>query len=402
MAIKNINYMNMKKNIFPRLGLFKTNHSKYVLTGLAILLGFSSKAQSTETVETINSLSLFSIPLFNVLLGVIVMLIIVIAVLGGVLKNVAAIGKEKSNGNSGKTMGVIAFILFISSNQQMIAQTSDSVASISSVTLPDGLLYLMLLLIGFEVLIIGILISCIKLFTKKAVEVEVEEPSFFEMMNASVAIEKESEIMLDHNYDGIIELDNDLPPWWKYGFYLTIVFAVVYMVNHHVIGKEMLQADEYNTSIQMANIAKEEYQKKNANNVNENSVTMLTDQAEIAKGAAIYKENCFACHGKLGEGGVGPNLTDDYWLHGGSIKNIFSSIKYGWPDKGMKAWQADFSPVQIHQLASYIKTLKGSNPVNAKVPQGELYTEVAIVSDSLKTDSTALAPLTDSLKVVAK
>ena len=402
MAIENINYMNMKKNIFPHLGSIKTNNSKYVFTGLATLIGFNSMAQNSETVETINSLSLFSIPLFNVLLGVIVMLIIVIAVLGGVLKNVAAIGKEKSNGNSGKVLGAIAFILFVSSNQHSFAQANDSIVNISSVALPERLLYLMLSLIGFEVLIIGILISCIKLFTKKAVEIEVTEPSFFEMINASVAIEKESEITLDHNYDGIIELDNDLPPWWKYGFYLTIVFAVVYMVNHHVIGKNMLQADEYNTSIQMANIAKEEYQKKNANNVNENSVTMLTDQAEIVKGETIYKENCFACHGKLGEGGVGPNLTDDYWLHGGSIKNIFSSIKYGWPDKGMKAWQADFSPVQIHQLASYIKTLKGSNPVNAKAPQGELYTESAIVSDSAKTDSTSIVPLKDSLEVVAK
>jgi cytochrome c oxidase cbb3-type subunit 3 len=371
------------------------------LAVLAILISFSAKAQSSETVETINSLSLFSIPLFNVLLGVIVMLLIVIAVLGGVLKNVAAIGKAKNNGNSAKIIGAIA-ILFFTSNQQLFAQTSESVVNTSSVTLPEGLLYLMLLLIGFEVLIIGILVSCIKLFTKKVVVVEVEEPSFFEIMNASVAIEKESDIMLDHNYDGIRELDNDLPPWWKYGFYLTIVFAVVYLLDHHVIGKEMLQADEYNRSIVAASIAKEEYQKKNANNVNENSVTMLTDQAEIVKGGVIYKENCFACHGKFGEGGVGPNLTDEYWLHGGSIKNIFTSIKYGWPDKGMKAWQADFSPVQIHQLASYIKTLKGSNPVNAKAPQGELFTELATVSDSLKTDSTMVASKTDSLKVVVK
>ncbi len=392
----------MKKNIFPRLESFKRDYSKYVLTGLAILIGYSSMAQNSETVETINSLSLFSIPLFNVLLGVIVMLIIVIAVLGGVLKNVAAIGNEKSKDNSGKMIGVIAFIIFVSSGQQLFSQTVDSNTVTNSINLPDGLLYLMLLLIGFEVLIIGILISCIKLFTKKEIEIKVEEPSFFEIMNASVAIEKESDIMLDHNYDGIRELDNDLPPWWKYGFYLTIVFAVVYLLDHHVIGKEMLQADEYNRSIVAASIAKEEYQKKNANNVNENSVTMLTDQAEITKGEAIYKENCFACHGKLGEGGVGPNLTDEYWLHGGSIKDVFTSIKYGWSDKGMKAWQADFSPVQIHQLASYIKTLKGSNPVNAKAPQGELYSESAIVSDSLKTDSTAIAPIVDSLKVVAK
>jgi cytochrome c oxidase cbb3-type subunit 3 len=102
--------------------------------------------------------------------------------------------------------------------------------------------------------------------------------------------------------------------------------------------------------------------------------------------AIIFKGNCFACHGKLGEGGVGPNLTDDFWIHGGSIKDIFKTIKYGYPDKGMKSWQADLSSLQINELASYIKTLYGSRPANGKSAQGDMYVELTNQKDSLKTE----------------
>jgi cytochrome c oxidase cbb3-type subunit 3 len=219
------------------------------------------------------------------------------------------------------------------------------------------------------------------------------EVSFLEKMNASVAIEDEKDILLDHNYDGIQELDNNLPPWWKYGFYVTIVFAFVYLINYHVLKSGDLQTAEYNKSMEAAHEAKEAYQKKSANSVTENNVKMITDQHELLEASAIFKENCVVCHGKLGEGGVGPNLTDEYWLHGGSIKDIFTTIKYGWPDKGMKSWQADLTPLKINELASYLKTLVGTNPPNGKAPQGDLYTEKATVSnDSIKTDSAKVPP----------
>ncbi|MEX2379622.1 MAG: cytochrome c, partial [Vicingaceae bacterium] len=91
------------------------------------------------------------------------------------------------------------------------------------------------------------------------------------------------------------------------------------------------------------------------------------------KGAAIYQGNCATCHGQLGEGGAGPNLTDDYWIHGGSIKDIFSTVKYGVPEKGMISWQTQFSPEQMQQVSSYIMTLVGTNPPNQKDAEGELY-----------------------------
>jgi len=123
--------------------------------------------------------------------------------------------------------------------------------------------------------------------------------------------------------------------------------------------------------------------KKSANNVDETTVKLLSDNANLAVGKDLFMASCTACHGKLGEGTVGPNLTDDYWLHGGGLKDVFKSIKYGWPDKGMKSWKEDFSPMQIAQLTSYIKTLKGTNPPKAKEKQGDLYTEeVVLVKDS--------------------
>lgn len=387
----------MKKIILNRLESVSINYSKPFLLTLSLLMSYGAFAQSSENVDTINPLSLFSNTMFNVLLAVIVLLVIIIVVLGSVLKDVASVRLEQGNKNKG-AIGIGLFILFMSSSESVLAQTAETTSTL--VKLPDNIMYLLLSIIGFELLIILILLSCIKLFVKE--EELVDEPDFFEAMNASVAIEREHEIMLDHNYDGIHELDNDLPPWWLYGFYLTIIFAFAYLLNYHVMNKGLLQADEYNTSMQVAALAKEEFQKKNANMVNESNVIILTDKAQIEKGEAIYKENCAACHGKLGEGGVGPNLTDDYWLHGGSIKDVFSSIKYGWPDKGMKSWQADLSPVQIHQISSFIKTLAGTNPPNGKAPQGDLYSDAAIASDSTKTDSTAVILPIDSTSVAKK
>jgi cytochrome c oxidase cbb3-type subunit 3 len=110
--------------------------------------------------------------------------------------------------------------------------------------------------------------------------------------------------------------------------------------------------------------------------------------AEITEGATLYSKNCIACHGDKGQGGVGPNLTDDYWIHKGGIRDIFYTIKYGWAEKGMKSWKEDFSPVQIAQLASFVKTLHGTNPPAPKEKQGELYTE----NDATPSDSTATTP----------
>ena len=208
-------------------------------------------------------------------------------------------------------------------------------------------------------------------------------------LTAAKPIEKENDILLDHDYDGIRELDNHLPPWWKWGFYISIIASVFYIVNYHITpvwGKGLSQQEEYEAENAEAEIAIAEYRKKAVDLVDETNVVLLKDAVSIDKGKAKFAEFCSACHGDLGQGGIGPNLTDQFWLHGGDIKSVFTTIKYGVVDKGMIAWKDEIKPGEMQTLASYILSLQGSNPTGAKEPQGELYLPVA---DSTQVDSLA-------------
>ena len=200
----------------------------------------------------------------------------------------------------------------------------------------------------------------------------------------AVPLEKEADMLLDHNYDGIKELDNALPPWWKYGFYITIVVAVFYFLKFEVWHTGMNPTEEYNTEMTIAKTETDAYLASAKENVDENTVTDL-DAAGNAAGKAIFAKTCVPCHLAEGQGIVGPNLTDEYWIHGGSIKDIFKTIKYGFPDKGMQSWQTTYSPVEMQQLSSYIRSLRGTNPPNPKAPQGDLYKEVAVSVDTTAT-----------------
>ncbi|MEO7175404.1 MAG: cbb3-type cytochrome c oxidase N-terminal domain-containing protein, partial [Saprospiraceae bacterium] len=192
----------------------------------------------------------------------------------------------------------------------------------------------------------------------------------------SVPVESEESILTNHNYDGIHELDNNLPPWWKYGFYLTIAFAIYYMLDYHVFKISPLQLDEYKTELVNADIEKKARLSEKAANVDESSVVQLKDELSLTNGEEIFLANCVACHGKFGEGGVGPNFTDEYWIHGGGIKDVFTTIKYGVPAKGMISWQNQLTPEAMQKVASYILSFQGSHPANPKAPQGELWKEV--------------------------
>ncbi len=217
----------------------------------------------------------------------------------------------------------------------------------------------------------------------------VELPRWFDKFNESVAVEKEADIMLDHDYDGIKELDNQLPPWWKYGFLVTIVWAFGYLFYYHVMEAAPLSAGEYANEMEAAKLAKEAYMRTVKNNVDENTITF--DKSYVDAGQKIFTENCVACHGSKGEGGVGPNLTDGFWIHGGKINDVFKTVKYGWPANGMKSWQADLSATQIAQVVCYVKSINGTNPPNPKAPQGEPYNEDGgTVKDSTATASAAV------------
>lgn len=181
-------------------------------------------------------------------------------------------------------------------------------------------------------------------------------------------IEQEKDIVIDHAYDGIKELDNPVPMWFNALFYGTIFFGFVYLLVYHVFGWGMNQDQEYLHEVAQAEIAKQEYLAKSANLVDESTVEF--NEALAPAGKSIYIANCAACHGANAEGVIGPNLTDRYWLHGGEIKDVFKTIKYGIPEKGMVPWEQTLTPSQIAEVASYILTLRDSNPAGAKAPDG--------------------------------
>lgn len=214
--------------------------------------------------------------------------------------------------------------------------------------------------------------------------------------------------LLEHDYDGIRELDNNLPRWWLYLFYFTIIWGVLYFMFYHVFDIGYSSIDEYKKELNPSYVRIPEgdarllgmlpeyrsplytagrentpYKAMMAEGGPETPVmltaetdtttyTAVSDPARLGNGKKIYETNCAQCHGKLGEGGVGPNLTDDYWLHGAGMTAVAKSVTYGYPAKGMIPWRGTLKPEEIIDVASYVLTMHGSNPPNARAPQGEL------------------------------
>ena len=189
------------------------------------------------------------------------------------------------------------------------------------------------------------------------------------------SLDNEDQLLLDHDYDGIKELDNNLPPWWVYLFYACIIFGVVYMVRFEVLGADN-QEMELKKEVAQAKIDIAEYMKTAPDMMDEKTVTLLTDPADLAAGKEIFTTNCAACHRADGGGQIGPNLTDNQWILGGGIKNVFHTLVNGGRDgKGMISWKGTLKPKEMQKVASYILSLKGSNPPDAKAPEGEVWVE---------------------------
>lgn len=184
-------------------------------------------------------------------------------------------------------------------------------------------------------------------------------------------IGKEAELLTDHDYDGIKELDNVLPPWWLYGFYITIAIGVFYTTKVVYFGAYK-QADELNTEISESNTQIELYKKEHPELFKTN-VVLFSDATNLAAGKKIFETICIACHMIDGGGGIGPNLTDDHWILGGGIETIYHTISEGGrPGKGMIAWKATLKPEERQQVASYVISLQGSTPANPKELQGDI------------------------------
>ncbi len=218
--------------------------------------------------------------------------------------------------------------------------------------------------------------------------------NIYKKLTKSKPIESEDEIIIDHDYDGIKELDNDLPPWWVYAFYITIIFAIVYLVRYEVLDGPS-QIEEYEIELAEAETAIEEYRKTAKDLIDVNTVTLLTNASDLSAGKTVFELNCIACHMADGGGGIGPNLTDEHWILGGGIKNVFKVVSDGGRDgKGMIAWKQILKPSEIVQVSSYLLTLQGTTPANPKAAEGEIIwvneTEATIEINTQEVDTTSV------------
>jgi len=360
----------------------------------AILLISSNQIFAADGVKPPSSISNPFVLLLSI---IIISLALVIGVLANMVIKAAVLKVDKDKKETGSHHIAATFftLILVFSSFNLFAQDkaiADSTSAIATKAFASGLggvsesaYYLLGSVVFLEVVLIVALLLMLKSFIqleRKAeglvatkVEAAVNKVHWWDKINDFKPIQQEADIDLGHDYDGIRELDNRLPPWWIYGFYCCIIFAVIYLWRYHVDKSAPLSKEEYEISVAKADEEKTAYLEKSANNVDENTVKLLTDEASLEAGKKNFQTICAACHLATGGGNVGPNLTDDYWLHGGNIKDVFKTIKYGYQEKGMKSWKDDFSPVQIAQLASYVKSLHGTNPVGAKAPQGDLYKE---------------------------
>ena len=252
------------------------------------------------------------------------------------------------------------------------------------------LLVFLFLLIAIEITIGAIDAITYQLLTEeqKTKLKEVEKISFKEsdwyknLMNAltkSQPIENEEQLLLAHDYDGIKELDNTLPPWWVYLFYGCICFGIVYLVRFEIMGGDN-QEMELKNEMAQAKIDVADYLKTAPDLMDEKTVTLLTDPAELKIGKSIYITNCVVCHRADAGGQIGPNLTDNNWILGGGIKNVFHTINNGGRDgKGMISWKATLKPKEIQKVSSYVLSLQGTNPIDPKAPDGEVWVETIVV-----------------------
>lgn len=368
-----------------------------MITALLSLVSVTMYAQS-EAVKPARSFftTFFGEPMNYLLVGFFLLILLAIY---GLAKT--GTGLTKMLIESKKKMPVLVFLLL---STTAFSQTDSTATASTGLTESISMANAFIFIILFAIMVYVIYalyhanMTLIKILYPEAsqakaitegVAAEERKASWFRKiylkMVDSVPVAKEKDILLDHDYDGIRELDNNLPPWWKYGFYLTIVFAFVYLIAYHVTGSAKLQLAEYEEELSIAEQQKHERMKTLAGFVTEENVTVLLDAEALGKGKEIFQKNCAACHLANGGGQVGPNLTDEFWIHGGGIKNIFKTIVHGVPAKGMISWQAQLSPKQIQQVSSYILTFHGTNPPGAKEPQGDKWVEenIAVSTDSV-------------------
>lgn len=337
--------------------------------------------------------SIFNNPLTLTFIILMVLLLVIIGILANILIGAADVKlKKKKKAANQATLASVMTALLVLAAPALFAQDATGTTADAAATgaktiagMSSSTFYILATVMFLELFIIIALLINIKFLLKTekekiAAETETAEEkanklTWWDKFNALRPVTEESSLDLGHDYDGIRELNNRLPGWWLYGFYGCIIFAGVYLYRFHVSHTAPSSKQEYERSVVQADLRLQEYLKKQGDAVDESNVKVLTGAEDIAAGKALFVKSCAACHLESGAGSVGPNLTDDYWLHGNDIKSMFKTIRYG--INAMPAWQASLSNKQIAQVSSYIKTLVGTNPANPKAPQGTLMKEEA-------------------------
>ncbi len=314
------------------------------------------------------------------LMSAIVLLLIAIIVVAGSIKSFLQTDYFKSRmagqlQQKNKDANKIAMIVFLIGASmipaKLMAQTEGAADENLFIKVTTGELYM----VGAIVLVLfGVLIYQVRLFnslyrmTLKEEELAKTEGSVIsakkinKILTDAVDIEDESSILMDHEYDGIQELDNNLPPWWVWLMWGTIIFSVIYLLNYHVFKTAPLQIEEYTAEVELAESLKD------PNAVTEKTAVLLTSESDLNAGKTVFGKFCVACHLDNGRGEIGPNLTDEYWIHGNDIKDLFKIVKYGSPNGKMTAHQSMLTPLQIQQVTSYVLSLPY---VEGMPPQGE-------------------------------
>jgi cytochrome c oxidase cbb3-type subunit 3 len=319
--------------------------------------------------------------------------VILLAVIWGLGQSLLTFSRHLTDKEKRASKIAILVIGLFGINGSALAQTEEAVASVAKAANYGGMSQLQFYLLSGVIMLEVIVILFLAFMARRTYRalMGLDEEKVAEAKEASrwvewwnqldqkfftkaIPVEQEADVMLDHDYDGIRELDNALPPWWKYGFYVTVVVAFIYMFYFHIFGTGMNPDQEYAAEMAEGRKQEEIYKAKTKDQVDENNIT-LADASGIAAGKALYNQSCVACHAADGGGGIGPNLTDNNWIHGGSLNDIYKTIKLGYPEKGMQSWQSVYSPIQMKNLTSFVKSLKGTKPTNPKEAQGEPFTE---------------------------
>ena len=354
----------------------------------------------------------------NTLIYALVLLAVVqgifIITLGGILRTMGApsIWAKNLKAQAGRTAAVIAVVLMATNGAYAQAYKGNEPPLDNYGTawvLIAANIFLFVLLMVQVNLVRGLLRAALGTDEQTTEASDAAGPTWvdriMQRLTRQVKIEQEQDILMHHEYDGIRELDNVLPPWWLWLFYGTIAWGFVYLIGVHVMNFIPDQKTEYVNEVAQAQVDVAAYIALQGELVDENTVTLTTDAAVLGTGRDIFTQYCTPCHGADASGSetsVGPNLTDAYWLHGGGVKNVFRTIANGVPVKGMISWKSQLKPAEIRALACYILSLEGKGAATQKAPQGDLWSEQATPVDSTAVGADSTAVRLDSARVAMR